>query len=185
MVDEDSLRDRLVTAGAELLEQVGAANLGLRAIARRAGVSHGAPRRYFPTHAALLSAVAARGFADLLASFSSCAHDTPRVRIERMSTEYVSFAVERPEMFTLMFRHDLLEGSGQNLRQQTVPIYREWAELVDRCCPGDTSRALGLWTSVHGIAVLAANRSLELIAPEAQPRALVLGSVARHLGPAS
>ncbi|MER6694506.1 TetR/AcrR family transcriptional regulator, partial [Streptomyces minutiscleroticus] len=51
----------------------GTASLGLREIARRAGVSHGAPRRYFPTHHALLPAIAHRGFADLAARFEAAA----------------------------------------------------------------------------------------------------------------
>src|SRR5690348_5720240 len=52
---DEPVRERLVSAGVGLLEEVGAAQLALRAIAREAGVSHGAPRRYFPTHNALLA----------------------------------------------------------------------------------------------------------------------------------
>ena len=186
MDTEDSLRDRLVTAGTDLLEQTGAAHLTLRAIARHTGVSHGAPRRHFPTHASLLAAVAARGFADLRTGFDACAGPTSRLRIERMALEYVRFAAQRPEMFTLMFRHDLLEGSGENLRRRTAPTYREWSDLVAECIPNDgPHRALRLWSSVHGIAILTANRSLELIAPETNPRTLVAEVVARELGPTS
>ncbi|MGD3110816.1 TetR/AcrR family transcriptional regulator, partial [Streptomyces sp. YGL11-2] len=60
-----SLRERLIDVGVDLVTTDGPAALGLREIARRAGVSHGAPRRYFPTHRALLSAIARRGFAEL------------------------------------------------------------------------------------------------------------------------
>jgi AcrR family transcriptional regulator len=59
------LRERLVDVGVELVTSEGASAVSLREIARRAGVSHGAPRRYFPTHLDLLSAIARRGFADL------------------------------------------------------------------------------------------------------------------------
>ena len=62
IVPDEPLRDRLVRAGAALLAEEGASGVTLRAIARGAGVSHGAPRRYFPTRTALLSAVAAQGF---------------------------------------------------------------------------------------------------------------------------
>ena len=44
-----SLRETLVATGVEILDADGATELTLREIARRAGVSHGAPRRYFPT----------------------------------------------------------------------------------------------------------------------------------------
>ena len=51
-----------------MLDEQGLDGLTLRAIARRAGVSHGAPLRHFPTLAALLSAVAAQGFRELIAA---------------------------------------------------------------------------------------------------------------------
>ncbi|MFF3644771.1 TetR/AcrR family transcriptional regulator [Streptomyces sp. NPDC002564] len=61
------LRARLVDVGVELVTAEGVQALTLREIARRAGVSHGAPRRHFPTHGELLSAIARRGFAELAA----------------------------------------------------------------------------------------------------------------------
>lgn len=179
---DEPVRERLVSAGVGLLEEVGAAQLGLRAIAREAGVSHGAPRRYFPTHNALLAAVAVHGFADLSERFAAHESEIPRVRIDRMAGEYIDFAARRPEMFTLMFRHDLLQGSGENLRRKTIPIYRTWAELVANCVRDRAEeRAFGLWTNLHGIATLVANRSVELIAPGVDLDRLVLRTIAQHL----
>ncbi|MCY4668944.1 MAG: TetR/AcrR family transcriptional regulator, partial [Rhodococcus sp.] len=60
-----SLRETLVATGVEILDADGATELTLREIARRAGVSHGAPRRYFPTHNSLLAAIASHGLRDL------------------------------------------------------------------------------------------------------------------------
>ncbi|MER5838314.1 TetR family transcriptional regulator [Streptomyces sp. NPDC002130] len=60
-----SLRETLVATGVEILDVDGATELTLREIARRAGVSHGAPRRYFPTHNSLLAAIASHGLRDL------------------------------------------------------------------------------------------------------------------------
>ncbi|QXN96016.1 WHG domain-containing protein [Nocardia iowensis] len=211
MVANEPLRERLVGAGVDLLEEVGAAQLGLRAITRAAGVSHGAPRRHFPTHRALLAAIAARGFADLIDRFAA-ADPTPataRERLARMSVEYVEFAGERPEMFTLMFRHDLLEGSGENLRATTLPLFERFAALVDEaaesacesrrreaaesaCEPrrreaahggavSAAERAIALWTNLHGIAALRANRSLRLVGPATDTRALVDRALELHL----
>ncbi|GAJ82733.1 putative TetR family transcriptional regulator [Nocardia brasiliensis NBRC 14402] len=186
MVETQPLRERLVDAGVDLLEEVGAAQLGLRAITRAAGVSHGAPRRHFPTHRALLAAVAARGFADLIDRFAAVDVDTapPRARLARMSVAYVEFAGERPEMFTLMFRHDLLEGSGENLRGTTLPLYGRFAALVGAAGPGaadPAQRAIALWTNLHGIAALRANRSLALVGPTVDVRALVDRALDLHL----
>ncbi|MFF0248815.1 TetR/AcrR family transcriptional regulator [Streptosporangium sandarakinum] len=114
MDSEGSLRERLVDAGVELVTAGGSASVGLREIARRAGVSHGAPRRYFPTHHALLSAIAHRGFADLAARFAAAGEGTatPRERLRAIGAAYVAYAVENRGMFELMFRHDLLDGDG-------------------------------------------------------------------------
>lgn len=178
----EPLRERLIDAGVDLLERDGLAELGLRAIARAAGVSHGAPRRWFPTHAALLAAIAARGFADLTARFAASADlADPRARLCRLADDYVDFALARPQMFTLMFRHDLLAGSGENLRATTRPLYGQIAALVAETGPDAPARAVLLWTNVHGLATLAANRSLGVVAPGADPRELVERAVATHL----
>ncbi|MFI2284281.1 TetR/AcrR family transcriptional regulator [Nocardia beijingensis] len=185
MAESESLRDRLVDAGVDLLEEVGAAGLGLRVITRAAGVSHGAPRRYFPTHRALLAAIAARGFADLAHRFAAVDAGAARDRLAGMSGEYIEFAARRPEMFTLMFRHDLLEGSGENLRSVSLPLFARFAELVGAAAESSAidprHRAIALWTNVHGIATARANRSLRLIDPEADAAALVARALAVHL----
>ncbi|MGW4248037.1 TetR/AcrR family transcriptional regulator [Nocardia sp. NPDC004722] len=184
MTSVEPLRERLVAAGVDMLEQTGAGQLGLRAIAREAGVSHGAPRRYFPTHNALLAAIAARGYADLRADIEAVRAKTPRAQLDRTALAYVTFALRRPEMFTLMFRHDLLEGSGENLRESvSLPLFRHWRVLVADCVPDPTGeRAMCLWTNLHGLAVLAANRSLEAVAPEADLLALIARAIAQYLG---
>lgn len=118
----------------------GTASLGLREIARRAGVSHGAPRRHFPTHHALLSAIARRGFADLGARFATAARGaaSPHGQLRALGRAYVAYALECRGMFELMFRHDLLtsenEVSGQPpLRESTLPLFEHFAGLVARC----------------------------------------------------
>ncbi|MFI1911974.1 TetR/AcrR family transcriptional regulator [Nocardia sp. NPDC020380] len=180
----EPLRDRLVTAGVEMLEDIEAGQLGLRAIARAAGVSHGAPRRYFPTHNALLAAIAARGYADLRTEIEAVQADSPRERLIRTGLAYVDFATRRREMFTLMFRHDLLEGAGENLCETaTLPLFRHWRGLVAAAVDDPSgARALSLWTNLHGIAVVVANRSYEAIAPGTDVPLLVEWAVAQYLG---
>ena len=182
----EPLRERLVGAGVDMLEEVGAAQLGLRAITRAAGVSHGAPRRHFPTHRALLAAIAARGFADLIERFAQAAAGTttPREQLQVMAAEYVEFAGERPEMFTLMFRHDLLEGSGAELRSTSLPLFGSLVALVEEATAGSADareRALGIWTGLHGMAVLAADRALQVIGDPQGAGALVGRTVDAHL----
>lgn len=165
MTVEDT-RSALVRAGVELLEETGSADVGLRAIARRAGVSHGAPRRWFPTHRSLLAGIAEVGLHDLAEALKTedLASDHDLVEI---GIAYVDFARRRPAMFTLIFRHDLLEGSGAELRDASRPLY-EWLvsviEKTDRTTDPE-STAASLWVALHGIAVLSSTGALELTIP--------------------
>ncbi|MGC4946944.1 TetR/AcrR family transcriptional regulator [Streptomyces sp. DT224] len=195
-VRADSLRERLIDAGVGLVMTEGPASLGLREIARRAGVSHGAPRRYFPTHHALLSAIARRGFTALAARFETAteAAQTPRGQLRGLADAFLDYADEHGGMFELMFRHDLLDSEVHasdagacapdrpRLREATLPLFARLVELVtqDRAhrtegddgpsydsAPPPALTAAALWTNLHGIAVLRASGSLPLAFPGA------------------
>src|SRR6478672_2524901 len=105
-------RDRLVETARAYLDQEGVDGIGLREIARRAGVSHGAPLRHFPTLGALLAAVAADGFRDLYASVDGAVRGVDGGALDRLRAAahgYVDFARTNPGVFALMFRADLCD----------------------------------------------------------------------------
>ncbi|WP_237669250.1 MULTISPECIES: TetR/AcrR family transcriptional regulator [unclassified Rhodococcus (in: high G+C Gram-positive bacteria)] len=162
----DNLRTRLVDAGVRLLESEGQGGLTIRAVTREAGVSHGAPRRYFPTLSALSAAVARVGLVDMGAALHRAALQTmsPQEALHAIADAYVDFAAQRPAMFALIFRHDLLEGSGENLRLASRPLFEALIAAVDAVAPENPQfTALRLWTSVHGIAALNSTRAFEPI----------------------
>ncbi|MEV8377027.1 TetR-like C-terminal domain-containing protein [Kribbella sp. NPDC056861] len=180
-VDGTSLRDRLVTAGVELLEEEGLAELSLRAITRRTGVSHGAPRRYFPTHNALLAAIAATGLTDLASALSSPIGSTPETQLIDLGRRYLQFAQDRPAMFQLIFRHDLLEGAGGNLRETSLPLLATITALIAESGAADPQvRTIALWTNLHGLATLTITNALALL--DTDPATLIPGIIRTHLG---
>ncbi|GGS76143.1 TetR family transcriptional regulator [Streptomyces tanashiensis] len=186
--NEDGLRDRLVRVGVELLDAEGIQALSLREIARRAGVSHGAPRRYFPAHLDLLSAIARQGFADLAARV---AEEDPvgasaRERIEVLARVYLDYADTRRGMFELMFRHDLLESGRLGLRETSLPLFAHLTALVARVRPGAEPAVLAgaLWANLHGIAQLWHWGSLRLATGGDDPGPLLTAALDAHLGPA-
>ncbi|MEU7719342.1 TetR/AcrR family transcriptional regulator [Streptomyces tibetensis] len=203
---ERTLRERLVDAGVELVLSEGSGSVGLREIARRAGVSHGAPRRYFPTHRALLSAIARRGFEELGARAAAAASHTasPRAELTALTRVYVAYARERRGMFELMFRHDLLDSDGQSeapagprLREATLPMFQRVVALVARC-RGEVTQssaaltAAALWANLHGIAELWSWGSLQLamggtagVEPADSPDRIIEAALDAHLGPAA
>lgn len=85
-------------------------------------------------------------------------------------------------MFELMFRHDLLEDAGANLRATSLPLFEALRTLAEADRASDpNATALKIWTGTHGIAVLAANRSLSLVAPDLVIEDLVRSNVVAHL----
>ncbi|UFR01124.1 TetR/AcrR family transcriptional regulator [Streptomyces sp. Go40/10] len=188
MSDADTgLRARLVDVGVELLAAEGAQALTLREIARRAGVSHGAPRRYFPTHLELLSAIARRGFTELAGrAHAALERETggPRAQVAALARTYVEFALEQPGMYELMFRHDLLESGHLGLRETSLPLFSLLTDLVGTVDPDADARrvAAALWANLHGTVQLWRWRSLQLALGEEDFGPLLDTVLAAHLG---
>jgi AcrR family transcriptional regulator len=197
---EAGLRARLVAVGVDLVTQEGAQALSLREIARRAGVSHGAPRRYFPTHLELLSAIAREGFAELGAEVAEELRGgkepgggeepdgreaSPRAQLAALARIYVDFALSHRGMYELMFRHDLLESNSLGLRETSLPLFNSLAGLVSRVRPDMRAPdvAGALWANLHGIAQLWGWGSLQLATGADGVEPLVRAALDAHLGP--
>ncbi|MDX3451473.1 TetR/AcrR family transcriptional regulator [Streptomyces sp. ME02-8801-2C] len=187
----DSLRTRLIDVGVDLVTSEGVHALTLREIARRAGVSHGAPRRYFPTHLELLSAIARRGFTELAARGSRAIEDSglattePREQIAVLGRVYLDFALTNRGMHELMFRHDLLESNTLGLREASLPVFGLLVDLVGRARPDADARVVAgsLLANLYGIAQLWSWGSLQLATGADDFAPLLDAALAAHLGP--
>ncbi|OUC98437.1 TetR family transcriptional regulator [Streptosporangium minutum] len=184
------VRARLIEVGVDMVTREGMQSLTLREIARRAGVSHGAPRHYFPTHVALLSAIARQGFADLTARVTETAGESqadPRARLLALGGVYLDFARANPGMFELMFRHDLLESDHLGLREVSLPLFDILTDLVTRARtrpdPAPPVVAGALWANLHGIAQLWGWGSLRLATGADDAGPLLRAALDAHLGP--
>ncbi|MFD7299903.1 TetR/AcrR family transcriptional regulator [Streptomyces pharetrae] len=189
---EPGLRARLVEVGVDLVAAEGAQALTLREIARRAGVSHGAPRRHFPTHLELLSAIARRGFDALderareaLAAGGGTAG--PREQVAALGRAYLDYALGNRGMYELMFRHDLLSSGHLGLRDTSLPLFGILVDLVGRARPDADARAVAgaLWANLHGVAQLWCWGSLQLATGSEDPTPLLHTVLDAHLGPGS
>jgi AcrR family transcriptional regulator len=167
------LREALLVAAEELLTDEGVMGLTLRACARRAGVSHAAPRHHFDDVAELLSEVGARGFDRLASALESArleAGDDPRRRFVGVARTYVKFARQYPHHFRLMFRGDALTNGHERLLEAAARTFAEMTNsiTVQRGEPDVTPEMLktrirerGLqndillgWSHIHGYAQL-------------------------------
>jgi AcrR family transcriptional regulator len=181
------LRSRLVDVGVELVTTEGVQALSLREIARRAGVSHGAPRRYFPTHLELLSAIARRGFEELAGQGAAALGDgtaSPREQISTLGRVYLDFALTHRGMHELMFRHDLLESNELGLRDASLPIFSLLVDLVGQARPdADAPLVAGaLLANLYGIAQLWTWGSLQLTTGADDFVPLLDAALEAHLG---
>ena len=162
----EPLADRLVAVVDELLEEEGLAGLSMREVARRAGVTHGAPLRHYRSFATLLSEVAAAGFRELEAAVDEAAAAVPAgggptARLAAASRAYVACAVKRPGRFSVMFRPELLDASHAGYARDGVAAFEQLVRIVRGAqdagwrTDADTRRLAGaLWAGVHGLATL-------------------------------
>jgi AcrR family transcriptional regulator len=134
------LRQALIHAAEQILEEQGLAALSIREAARRAGVSHNAPYRHFADRDSLLAELAAEGFRQLGAELA--AHGG-----RQMGEAYVRFALAQPARFRLMF------GAQRKAAQATyamlVAAFRKDGAIAD-----PEKAAAAAWSLVHGLAQL-------------------------------
>lgn len=185
---EPGLRERLIDAGVDLVSREGANAVSLREIARRAGVSHGAPRRYFPTHLDLLSAIARRGFDGLNVMVDETIADEtldPRDRLLTLARAVLRFVSSNRGMYELMFRYDLLGDRRFGLQEVGLPSFRATARLITQAqgesdvAPEVTAGAL--WATLHGIAQLWEWHSLRTATGLDDPEPLLRAALDAHL----
>lgn len=163
------LRAACLRAAMELLEEGGAGALSVRAVARRAGVSPGAPYRHYADRDALISAVAAVGYREL-AEYLAAAHPSPSSSedLADVAAAYVQFALERPALFRVMFGEPCDEADTERVAA-TAAISSYVGAIVAQCFPDADPDAMStaVWALVHGLAFLHLDGKLDASTPEA------------------
>lgn len=157
------LREALVEAGLQLLEEMDRADLSLRELARRVGVSANAVYHHFANKEALLAALAAEGFrrlgqAQLNPPPEAAGARTP---LHQAGLAYVRFAMAHPALFRLMYggftagqnHAELVNASMDSLEASMQAVGRQLAGESGR--PASPQDMLLLWSIVHGLSNLA------------------------------
>jgi AcrR family transcriptional regulator len=173
-----NLRPALLSAAIGEIGQSGPAAMSLRAVARRAGVTHAAATYHFGDRAGLLTAVAVEGYR-LLAQALREAQDTHGSFLEA-GVAYVRFAVTHRAHFEVMYRPELYHRDDAQLGRARAAA----AALLYGTGEIDRERiayGVAAWSIVHGLATLWLNGNLPAQLgddPEAITRV-----VAAHLSP--
>lgn len=153
------LRHALIAAALQLVAESDVADVTLRAVARRAGVSAAAPYHHFPDKDALLAAVARDGF-DELSQVQLAVLGCPgsaQGRLEELVKQYVLFAVRHRTHYDLMFRTlpDVGGAEGEALRDAALSAFGRLVEAVHAANPALSTdeaarRAVLAWALAHG-----------------------------------
>jgi AcrR family transcriptional regulator len=180
------LREALLRAATAALNEMPVEEVSLREIARRAGVSHAAPKHHFSSLGQLMAEVVAGGFEqfheDLQVAANRDADQSPRSRLMAMGRAYLRFAADNPAVYSLMF------GKRDNVVTTTprlaTGMLASWGLLevqvadfigVSRAHYG----AVTVWSAVHGLAMLRLERKLPPhVEPEVALEALLRTIVA-------
>jgi AcrR family transcriptional regulator len=154
------LRNGLLDAARAILEEESLAALTLRAVARRAGVSHAAPYRHFPNHEALLVELSIEGFEELREALieAAKAQGSESDRIATIGAAYMRFVAQRPALARLMF------GSQLPNRDQ-FPALGLKADSIGQEIGNalhDSALGLAVWSAVHGLAMLVLENVIDL-----------------------
>lgn len=131
-----NLVDALLAAAVEIIDDQGVEKLSMRELARRAGVSPGAPFAHFPSKAALLTAVAEQAMVRLteavMAAEKEVLSEGPLQRFEAIGRGYLQWAFANPTHFVVISSRTLTNfAQSESLQRQNDAIRSRMVSLLE------------------------------------------------------
>jgi len=169
------LRAALIQAADQIVAKTGVENFSLRLVAKRAGVSPSAPAHHFCNVSGLLTEIAILSFERLNKRLQEIQRsDDPVAYIRALGVAAVSFAVEHPGHYRLMFRHDLVNledtryvkvstSTGETLAR-AIAVYHGRAK-VDFDQFEDAADFFTTMATLHGLAFYILDGKVKWIFP--------------------
>ncbi len=180
------LRNALIIAAAELIDERGSVDFAMIDAARRAGVSSAAPYRHFKDKAALLDAVLDFALLVLGREMEAVTRQHPAgsvAAIVALGQAYIRFVTGHPQFYDLMWgdRHKRadqdpehgLKSSGFYLLVDTV---QAWCDSVGRGDEDALTVSIKLWAMAHGLSGIAMHDHVERFLPQADVYSLLESS---------
>ena len=122
-----NLREALIDAAVQLVEEGGPDNVSVREVAKRAGVSPGAPFRHFTNKTALMTAVAEQAMSqfrfEITNAVANVATDDPIERFAAIGVAYLRWAIRNPTHFQIISTRSLIDwDSSESLRHDNEAV---------------------------------------------------------------
>ena len=167
------LRAALVQAGRDQLAEAGLAGFSVARVARRVGVSSGAPYRHFPDREALLAAVVHEVAVDLTAALrdaADAAGEDPADRLTAAAGAYTRHVLTQGVGFDLLYLAELQGRRFSELHEQTRALLDLLIRLGDDASPvparpGTQPLVFQVMATAHGYAALTAGGLTPLTMP--------------------
>lgn len=176
-------RPKIVHAAWDVLLADGLDAVSLRRVARELDVTAPALYAHIDGKDDLLAAIGDLEFEELRSRTEPPENGTPMAAIEAVVAGYVSFALERPNAFQLLFQPHFDPASAPTLgvrEAQTVELFERTVETVRQAVDAGTFRdvdarltGFALWCMAHGIA-----RGIQLGYQDHEPAEIVSQIVA-------
>lgn len=153
----------ILARAVEVVDQSGADSLSLRALARDLGVTAPALYDHIDSKESLLRLVAREGYANLAARWERLDSEDIPEWIRATSRSYVAFALERPGLFSLMFRFRpaFVSGPGEVEDDVATEVFQRALRVIERAADAGIlaaapplEMALALWAAMHGAATV-------------------------------
>ena len=155
-----NLATALLDAVEALAGKFGLEAVSLRACAKSVGVSPAAAFRHYADKRALLTAFASRGL-ETLADDMQVARNRADAGHEYLAVglAYVTFALDQPAKYQVIWRPELLDHSDDNYKRATARLKEHLSSGFARSLLDDdpsqfSTQELLVWASVHGAASL-------------------------------
>jgi len=159
------LATELLRAARVELSEHGLESFSLRAVAKRAGVSHGAPAHHFKDVNGLLTALAALGYEHLIDAQikrqTKATSKDPTSQLMASGLGYIYFAMENPALFRLMFSSEKPDRTDEKFAKVSLAAFNRLvtgiADAFDTDPynnPSAMRQVMTSWSIVHGLAEL-------------------------------
>ncbi len=170
----DELRELILSASTELIQEAGLGGLSAREIARRINYSPGTLYNSFENLDDLVLTIEGRLLDGLLDTLSAIPPGgTPREQVHKVASAYLSFAAQNPKLWNLIFEHHLPASQSvpDTYRQKFEALMGKVEDALRPLGKGhsdeDIKRAARvLWAGMHGISSLSSADKLSIIAAD-------------------
>jgi AcrR family transcriptional regulator len=173
--DTQKMRQRILKAAMDIFAREGYESVSMRRIAEKIEYSPGTLYRYFENKDDIMLQLCYQGFEKLLAlQFELDKISQPVERIRVGGRQYVTFALENPELYELMFGNkDITKHSDDAEESVALKSLRKFMEHVQQCLDtgffsgGDAETlAIALWAALHGLSSLLIQEQLRFLPEE-------------------